>query len=112
MTAKEEAYQLLDQLSENVTWDDLLTSLRRAAGRHLKLPVGRPQDAEATTHRATVARDPATRERELEHFLECEIWAQIPPAVLGQTLTKEAREEILGYGPTATGARHLSSGSA
>ncbi len=99
MTVKKVAHQLLDQLPEHVTWEDLLTSLRKAARRHLELPAGRPQDIEAITHSGTVARDPAARERELKRFLEREIWAQLPTTVLGKPLTKEAREEILGYGP-------------
>lgn len=31
-------------------------------------------------------------------FLEDEIWSQIPPELLGTSLTKEEEEEILGYG--------------
>lgn len=34
---------------------------------------------------------------ELRRFLETEIWPQIPDR--GTVLTKEEREEILGYGP-------------
>jgi len=32
-------------------------------------------------------------------FLEEEVWPHVPPDVLGRPLTKEEREEILGYGP-------------
>jgi len=35
----------------------------------------------------------------LEEWLRTEIWPQIPPEVLGRTISKEEREEILGYGP-------------
>jgi antitoxin VapB len=34
---------------------------------------------------------------DLRRFLETEIWPQIPDR--GQPLTKEEREELLGYGP-------------
>lgn len=32
-------------------------------------------------------------------FLEQEIWADIPPAVLGKQLSKAEVEQILGFGP-------------
>jgi hypothetical protein len=99
MTVKEEAHQLLDQLPDHITWEELLTRIRTAASRHLELSGGRPQNAKPATQRSTAVRDPAARELELEQFLEREIWPQIPTAVLGKPLTKEAREEILGYGP-------------
>lgn len=35
----------------------------------------------------------------LRRLLEDEIWPQIPAEVLGKPLTREEREEILGYGP-------------
>jgi antitoxin VapB len=35
----------------------------------------------------------------LRRFLEEEVWPNIPPDVRGKKLTKEEREEILGYGP-------------
>jgi len=35
----------------------------------------------------------------LEEWLRTEIWSHIPPEVLGRTISKEEREEILGYGP-------------
>jgi antitoxin VapB len=37
--------------------------------------------------------------QELIEFFEREIWPQFPPGVLGKPITKEEREEILGYGP-------------
>jgi antitoxin VapB len=39
------------------------------------------------------------RRRRLADLLEREIWPQIPPNVLGKTISREEREEILGYGP-------------
>jgi antitoxin VapB len=35
----------------------------------------------------------------LRRFLETEIWPQIPEEHRGKPITKEEREEILGYGP-------------
>jgi antitoxin VapB len=32
-------------------------------------------------------------------YLEREVWPKLPPGVLGRTITKEAEEEILGFGP-------------
>jgi antitoxin VapB len=32
-------------------------------------------------------------------YLEEEVWPQAPPEVLGQPLSRQEREEILGYGP-------------
>jgi antitoxin VapB len=39
------------------------------------------------------------RKGRLLHFLEAEVWPQIPPEVRGKPLTKEEEEEILGIGP-------------
>jgi antitoxin VapB len=39
------------------------------------------------------------RPGDLRRFLETEIWPQIPEEHRGKRLTKEEREEILGYGP-------------
>lgn len=44
----------------------------------------------------TVEVDRGTR---LKRLLEEEIWPQVPAGVLGRPLTREEREEILGYGP-------------
>ena len=32
-------------------------------------------------------------------FFEKSIWPKVPPKVLGKTLSKREREQILGYGP-------------
>lgn len=42
--------------------------------------------------------DPA-RVSALMNFLEREIWPQIPASQLGRGISKQEREEILGYGP-------------
>jgi len=42
---------------------------------------------------------PKARREALHRFLEEEIWPQIPPEARGKPMTKEEREEILGYGP-------------
>jgi antitoxin VapB len=41
----------------------------------------------------------ANREARLIRFLEHEAWPQVPHAMLGQAVTREERESILGYGP-------------
>lgn len=41
----------------------------------------------------------ATRHERLMRLLEDQIWPQLPEDVLGKPITKEEREEILGYGP-------------
>jgi antitoxin VapB len=38
------------------------------------------------------------RYRRMMETLES-LWAEIPPEVLGKTITKEEEEEILGFGP-------------
>lgn len=49
--------------------------------------------------RLTVRRaDPGKAER-LRRLLEDHIWPSIPPEVRGKPITKQEREEILGYGP-------------
>ena len=42
-----------------------------------------------------------TQERgpRLRQLLEQELWPQVPPEVLGVSITREEREAILGYGP-------------
>ena len=42
---------------------------------------------------------PEARRRRLVRFLEREVWAGIPPDMLGKAPTKAEREQILGYGP-------------
>jgi len=42
---------------------------------------------------------PRSRAGGLTRFLEHEAWPQIPAAELGRAVTREQREEILGYGP-------------
>jgi antitoxin VapB len=36
---------------------------------------------------------------EMQHWLETEIWPMIPEELLGKSISKAEREEILGYGP-------------
>ncbi len=38
------------------------------------------------------------RSSHVARFLEREIWSQIPPEVVGTTMTKTEEEEILGFG--------------
>ena len=49
--------------------------------------------------RAVAEADVDRREASLHRFLETEIWPLIPPDQLGKPITKQEREEILGYGP-------------
>lgn len=39
------------------------------------------------------------RRKPLLQYLEEEIWPRIPPDVRGKPISKQEREEILGYGP-------------
>jgi antitoxin VapB len=40
----------------------------------------------------------AERARRLSDLLEGEIWPQVPPKILGKSISREQRETILGYG--------------
>jgi len=39
------------------------------------------------------------RLKRITDYFRKEVWPTLPPEVLGKTITKEEREEILGYGP-------------
>jgi antitoxin VapB len=39
------------------------------------------------------------RPRELRQFLEREIWPAVPRKLIGQRLSREEEDRILGYGP-------------
>jgi antitoxin VapB len=39
------------------------------------------------------------RAQRLIDLLEGEIWPQVPPEVLGEPISRDQREAILGYGP-------------
>ena len=41
----------------------------------------------------------ASRAKRIRRFLEEEVWPLIPPDVRGKPISKEERDEILGYGP-------------
>jgi antitoxin VapB len=49
--------------------------------------------------RLTAARTATSRGQRLRQFLAEELWPQIPDEVLGTTVSKTEREQILGYGP-------------
>jgi antitoxin VapB len=49
--------------------------------------------------RLTATRTTAGRAQRLRRFLSEEAWPQIPAEVLGTSLSKTDREDILGYGP-------------
>jgi len=42
---------------------------------------------------------PPDRVAGLRLFLEKDVWPYLPPGVRGKRITREEREEILGYGP-------------
>ncbi len=50
--------------------------------------------------RARLAYHHASEDRgaRLRRFLEAEMWPQVPPSVVGETLTREQEDSILGYG--------------
>jgi antitoxin VapB len=39
------------------------------------------------------------RRKRIMDYFQNEVWPSIPPELRGKTITKEEREEILGYGP-------------
>jgi antitoxin VapB len=39
------------------------------------------------------------RKAQIRHWLETEVWPQIPAETLGGRLSREEEDEILGYGP-------------
>jgi antitoxin VapB len=39
------------------------------------------------------------KRKRIMHYMETEVWPNIPPEFRGKTITKEEREEMLGYGP-------------
>lgn len=41
----------------------------------------------------------AEKRKRIMDYFQNEVWPSIPPEQLGKTITKEEREEILGYGP-------------
>ncbi len=49
--------------------------------------------------RLTATRATAGRAQRLRRFLSEEAWPQIPTEILGTSLSKTDREDILGYGP-------------
>ncbi|GAA1791071.1 type II toxin-antitoxin system VapB family antitoxin [Luedemannella flava] len=49
--------------------------------------------------RLLVERTARERRQRLLRFLNNEAWPQIPPDLLGTSLIKPEREQILGYGP-------------
>jgi antitoxin VapB len=54
--------------------------------------------AERKARLASTHGRPQSQERLIE-FFEKSIWSQVPADVLGKPLSKQEREEILGYGP-------------
>ena len=48
--------------------------------------------------RLVQARDEPDREERIRRFLAEEIWALVPPEVLGKSISKQEWEEMMGYG--------------
>lgn len=86
------ALNIKDQRTE-----DLATELARLTGDTKTGAVRTALEAQRRRlAQRAVTQDRATR---LRRLLEDEIWPQVPADVLGRPLTREQREEILGYGP-------------
>jgi antitoxin VapB len=49
--------------------------------------------------RLELLRPERDRRSELRHFLEQEVWSQVPQQTLGRPLSRREREQLLGYGP-------------
>jgi antitoxin VapB len=49
--------------------------------------------------RLRLQEDPRRDAESFRRFLETEIWPLIPDELLGKSISKAEREEILGYGP-------------
>jgi antitoxin VapB len=49
--------------------------------------------------RLSLARDRSPKLERWERFLRNRVWPQIPAESLGRAISKQEREEILGYGP-------------
>lgn len=43
--------------------------------------------------------DPRSSPEAMRHWLETEIWPLVPKELLGKSISKAEREELLGYGP-------------
>ena len=49
--------------------------------------------------RLTTPLDQSERKQRILHFLETSVWSSLPDAALGQRITQDQEDEILGYGP-------------
>ncbi|MBV8195950.1 MAG: type II toxin-antitoxin system VapB family antitoxin [Candidatus Dormibacteraeota bacterium] len=54
---------------------------------------------EQRRERLRAEHEAAVRAERAHRFLEREVWPNLPADVRGRTITKEEREELLGYGP-------------
>jgi antitoxin VapB len=57
------------------------------------------EDEDPATESLTPEETPSDRMARWLRFLEEKVWPDIPPEVRGKRITKEEKEEILGYGP-------------
>jgi antitoxin VapB len=82
---------------KDATTEQLATELARLTGETKTSAVRVAlEERRQRLARRTVSQDRGAR---LARLLEDEIWPQVPPEALGAPLTREQREEILGYGP-------------
>ena len=49
--------------------------------------------------RLSLIRDPSPKLMRWERFLRHRVWPQLRPDAVGRPISKQEREEILGYGP-------------
>ncbi len=83
----EEAVRLAGEVAK-LTGESKTRAIRVALEERLERLRSRPQ-AETAEQRFERTR----------RFLEDEVWPHVPPEIRGKGLSKEEREEILGYGP-------------
>lgn len=81
---------------KNAQVERLIAEVARLTGENKTEAVRRALEE----RRDRLARHPLSPNRatRLRRFLEQEVWAVVPPAALGQRLTKADEERILGYG--------------
>ena len=54
---------------------------------------------EERKERLAAPENPEEKKKRIMEFLQREVWPYNPPEVRGKPVSKEEREEILGYGP-------------
>ena len=81
---------------KNDAVERLVAEVARLAGESKTEAVRRAlEERKARLAYRLVDGDRASR---LRRFLETEVWPRVPPEELGRRMTREAEDEILGYG--------------